>query len=153
MFFDKELIYSKRYPSPTEELERLSTRGIQLLLSQKEVKESFQSFLSLMNGETRCEPIPGREEKAQEFITLAREFSEEYEIDADIRRVSCSVEVCLHFYCGSYGKDMTRQFARLFNLCDNLSSFVLKSEPADFTLILEMRTHKVYRSGVLMNDY
>ena len=153
MVFDKELIYSKRYPTPMEELEKFTEGGTQPLLSQEEIKESFQDFLDLMNGESHCEPIPGQEEKAQEFITLAREFSEEYEIDADIRRTPYSVEACLHFYCGDYGKYLTRQFARLFNLCDDLSSFVLKTEPSDFTLILEVRTHKLYRSGELMNDY
>ena len=153
MVFDKELIYSKRYTTPMEELEKLTAGGTQPLLSQEEIKESFQGFLSLMNDETRCDPIPGQEEKAQEFITLAREFSEEYEIDADIRRTPYSVEACLHFYCGTYGKNMTRQFARLFSMCNNLSSFVLKTEPSDFTLILELYTHKFYRSGMLMNGF
>ena len=153
MFFDKELIYSKRYPTPTEELKKLSAGGTQPVLSQEEIKESFQNFWNLMCGETRCDPIPGREEKAQEFITLARKFSEEYEVDADIRRTPYSVEACLHFYCGTYRKEMTRQFARIINLCDNLSSFMPKTEPSDFTLILEVHTHKFYRSGMLMNDF
>ena len=106
-----------------------------------------------MSGQTRYEPIPGQAEKAQEFIALAKEFSEEYEIDIDIRRSPYSVEVSLHFYCMAWSKDMTRRFARLFNMCDNLSSFILKPEPSDFTLILELDTHKFYLSDMLINDF
>ena len=48
---------------------------------------------------------------------------------------------------------MTRQFAQLFNMCDNLSSFILKSEPSDFTLVLEVHTHKFYLSGIVVNEF
>ena len=50
------------------------------------------------------------------------------------------------------GLNMTRQFAQLFNMCDNLSSYILKLEPSDFTLVLKLDTHKRYLAGKLI-DY
>ena len=147
MFFDKETIYSKRFPPIREDAVDRS------FLSPAEKETSYQNFCRRMSGQTRYEPIPGQAEKAQEFIALAKEFSEEYEIDTDIRRSPYSVEVSLHFYCMAWSKDMTRRFARLFNMCDNLSSFILKPEPSDFTLILELDTHKFYLSDMLINDF
>ena len=153
MFFDREMVYSKRYPSPMEELEKLRADKTLPVINEAQIKASFQDFCSLMSSEPYYEPIPGREEKAQEFMALAKKFSEEHEIDIDIRRTLYSVEASLHFYCTAYPKDMTRQFAQLLNLCDNLSSYILKSEPSDFTLVLKLGTHKFYLADTLMNDY
>ena len=71
----------------------------------------------------------------------------------DISRSPYSVNVSLHLYCSAFSKGMMRQFAQLFNMCDDLSSFMLKSEPSDFTLILEVHTHKFYRSAIVMNKF
>ena len=106
-----------------------------------------------MNTEPQAEPIPGQEEKAREFIVLAKRFSEDHEIDIDISQSPYSVEVSLHFYCTAYSKDTTRQFARLLNLCDDLSSFILRSEPSDFTLILKMNTHRFYPPYMVLNEF
>ena len=38
-------------------------------------------------------------------------------------------------------------------MCDNLSSFILKSELSDFTLVLEVHTHKFYLSGIVVNEF
>ena len=153
MFFEKEEIYSKRYPPGEEVLEKFSADTTLPVITPDQKEKSWQEFCRRMNSDPDLEPIPGQEEKAQEFIALAKKFSEDHEIDIDIRQSPYSVEVCLHFYCMAWPNNMTRQFAQLFNLCDNLSSDILKSEPSDFTLILEVRTHKLYRLGVLMNDY
>ena len=63
-----------------------------------------------------------------------------------------SITVSLHVYCSACSKGMTCQFARLFNMCDNLYSYILKSEPSDFTLILKINTHIFYLSGMVMNE-
>ena len=146
MFSDGETIYSRRYPPPMEELERLPADQTPVM-SEARAEAAYQDFCRRMSGEPRCEPIPGREEKAREFIALAKGFSEEYEIDTDIRRTPHSVEASLHLYCGAYPRDMTRRFARLFMICDNLSSYILKSEPSDFTLVLKLDTHKRCLAG------
>lgn len=153
MIFDEETIYSKRYPSAEAELEEFSADTTMPVITPEQRETAYQKFRSRMNSKPHYEPIPGREEKAQEFIEQAKSFSEDNEIDIDIRQLPYAVEVCLHFYCAAWSKDMTHQFAQLFNLCDNLSSFILKSEPSDFTLILGMDTHDCYLSDELVNDF
>ena len=153
MIYEEEMIYSKRYPSAEEEFEKITANPTLPVITPEQREASHREFCRRMNTEPQAEPIPGQEEKAREFIDLAKKFSEEHEVDIDIRRSPYSVEVCLHLYCTAYSKGMTRQFAQLFNMCDNLSSFILKSEPSDFTLVLEVHTHKVYLSNVVMNEF
>ena len=153
MIYEEELIYSKRYPSAEEEFEKITADPTLPVITPEQREASYREFCARMNSEPHYEPIPGQEEKAREFIDLAKEFSEEHEVGIDIRRSPYSVEVCLHLYCTAYSKGMTRRFAQLFNMCDNLSSFILKSEPSDFTLVLEVHTHKVYLSNVVMNEF
>ena len=153
MIFEEELIYSKRYPSAEEELEKFSADPTLPVITPEQRETSYREFCARMNSEPRLEPIPCQEEKAREFIAMAKQFSKDHEVDIDIRRLPHSVNVSLHFYCAAYSKGMTRQFARLFNLCDNLSSFILKSEPSDFTLVLEVHTHKFYLSDIVMNEF
>ena len=153
MIFEEKLIYSKRYPPAEEELEKFSANPTMPVITPEQREASYREFCARMNSEPRLEPIPGQKEKAREFIALAKEFSEEHEVDINIRRLPHSVNVSLHFYCSACSKGMTRQFAQLFNICDNLSSFILKSEPSDFTLVLEVHTHKLYLSGIAMNEF
>ena len=153
MIFEEELIYSKRYPPAEEELEKFSADLTMPVITPEQRETSYREFCARMNSEPRLEPIPGQEEKAREFIALAKKFSEEHEVDIDIRRSPYSVEVCLHLYCSAFSKGMTRQFAQLFNMCDNLSLFILKSEPSDFSLVLEVHTHKLYLSDIVMNEF
>ena len=153
MIFKEELIYSKRYPPAEEELEKFSADPTMPVITPERRETSYREFCARMNSEPRLEPVPGQEEKAREFIALAKRFSEEYEVDIDIRRSPYSITVSLHFYCSACSKGMTRQFARLFNMCDNLYSYILKSEPSDFTLILKINTHKFYLSDMVMNEF
>ena len=153
MIFEEELIYSKRYPPAEEELEIFSADPTMPLITPEQREASYREFCARVNSEPRLESIPGQEEKARELIAMAKKFSEEHEVDMDISRSPHSVHVSLHFYCAAYSKGMTRQFARLFNLCDNLSSFILKSEPSDFTLVLEVHTHKSYLSDTVVNEF
>ena len=153
MIFEEELIYSKRYPPAEEELEKFSADPTMPVITPEQSETSCREFCARMNSEPRLEPISGQEEKAREFIALAKKFSEEHEVDIDIRRLPHSVNVSLHFYCAAYSKAMTRQFAQLFNMCDNLSSFIIKSELSDFTLVLEVHTHKLYLSDIVMNEF
>ena len=153
MIFEEELIYSKRYPPAEEELEKFSADTTMPVITPEQGEASYRKFCARMNSEPRLEPIPGQKEKAREFIALAKKFSEEHEVDIDISRLPHSVNVSLHLYCSAFSKGMTRQFAQLFNMCDDLASFMLKSEPSDFTLVLEVHTHKFYRSDIVMNEF
>ena len=153
MIYEEEMIYSKRYPSAEEEFEKITADPTLPVIPPEQREASYREFCRRMNTEPQAEPIPGQEEKAREFIALAKKFSEEHEVDVDISRLPHSVNVSLHLYCSAFSKGMTRQFAQLFNMCDNLSSFTLKSEPSDFTLNLEVHTHKFYLSGIVMNEF
>ena len=153
MFFEEEMIYSKRYPPAEEELEKFSADTTMPVITPEQIEASYQEFCRRMNSEPHLEPIPGQKEKAQEFIALAKKFSEEYEVDIDIRRSPYSVNISLRFYCAAYSKSMTSQFAQLLNMCDCLSSTTPKSEPSDFTLTLKMNTHKFYPPDTVLNEF
>lgn len=93
--------------------------------------------------ETVYQPIPERQELGQKFIAMAKELSEAYDIDIDIRQKGYFIEVNLHLYCTSYPSELTKMFARLFGMCDRFSSFILTTEPSDFTLSLDFFTHEL----------
>ena len=93
--------------------------------------------------ETVYQPIPERQRLAQKFIAMAKDLSEAYDIDIDIRQKEYFIEVNLHLYCASYPGELTKMFARLFDMCDRFSSFIHTTEPSDFTLSLDFFTHEV----------
>ena len=135
-------IASMRYPPAEEEMERL--------LAEKPVgddeegipvEKALEQFWQRQK-EVRYVRIPRRRKKQERFIRLAKELSKEFQIDMDIRKRPYFIEVDLHFYCAVYPERLARRFAQLFRLCDRFSSFVLSKEPWDFTLSLELDTHK-----------
>lgn len=140
MSIDKTVIYSKRYPRDQE-----AEQGINSHTPTTREREESQAALNEFwrrFHERVYIPIPGREELRQQFISLAKELSQAYEIDIDILNDPYSVEVNLHLYCAFYPDDMTRQIAKLFSMCDTFSSYILKTEPSDFTLSLDFYTHR-----------
>lgn len=152
MFFEEKLIYTKRYLSAEEEFAQIEADATLPVISPEQKEKSWQELCRRMNSELDLEPIPGREEIAQEFIALAKKFSEDHEVDMDISQLPTSVDVSLHIYCSVWSKDMTSQFAKLLKLCDNLFSFIRKSEPSDFTLVLKLDTHRSSLDDILI-DY
>ena len=114
MIYEEELIYSKRYPSAEEEFEKIFADATLPTITPEQIEASYQEFSRQMNTEPQAEPIPGQEEKAQGFIDLAKEFAEEYEVDIDISRSPCSVNISLHFYCAAYYRLVRGQFASIY---------------------------------------
>lgn len=147
----KTLIYSKRYPPPWEEDDAEARAAAETPEEREAAEKSFREFLRKIRDESVYEPIPGAEEKARQFIARAKKLSQVYELDIDIERRSYYVTVDLHLYCSSYPGRMTRDFAELFNLCDQFASFFQATEKSDFTLSLTLYTHKHYMSGRLVN--
>lgn len=137
---EEQVLYSKRYPSVQQEMGQLIEGP--LPSDWKSSEESLQEFWRHME-ETVYHPIPGRQEQGQKFIATAKELSEAYGIDLDIRQKEYFIEVNLHLYCASYSDELTKMFAQLFNMCDRFSSFILTTEPSDFTLSLDFFTHEV----------
>lgn len=149
-FKAEKVIYTKRYPSAQEEIEKAAAEN-PTPVTDEEVEAAYQKFLDFKNGERRYEPIPGRKEKSQRFIALAKKFSEEYEVGIDIWQTPYAIKVKLHMNCSVYPTDMTRKLAELLAMCDRLSPFTILTEPADFTLDLDFYTHRFYLSGRLVN--
>lgn len=142
---DKTVIYSKRYLPDQETVQEMNCDMPQTEEERAATQASWNKFCRRLQERVYI-PIPGREELSQQFIALAKELSQVYELDIDILKGPYSVEVNLHFYCAFYPDDMTRRFAKLFSMCDTFSSYILKSEPSDFTLSLDFHTHKCYQT-------
>ena len=148
----KDLIYSKRYPTPWEKDDiAMEVAAPETPEEQKAAEESLHEFWRKLREESVYVPIFGAEKKARLFIELAKMLSQNYELDIDIRRKAYFVLVDLHLYCAAYPGSMTQDFAELFNLCDQFSSFLQATEKSDFTLSLTLYTHKHYISGQLVN--
>ena len=57
--------------------------------------ESYEKFQKLMSEEFVCVLLPGRQKGAKEFVRVAREISELYELDIAItRHVGYIVSAC-----------------------------------------------------------
>ncbi len=151
MITDKKVIYSKRYTPADEQLAQIERLMRRMATEQREtVKKTFKGFWQRLEEESVYVAIQGIEEKSRCFIELAKELSRDYQIDIDIKQGDDTIDVSLHMYCAAYPGDMTRLFTRLFNMCDHFCSFILPSEPTDFTLMLSLYTHDHYLSGKLM---
>ena len=140
---EEQVLYSKRYPSVQQEMEQLIEGPLPSYWENGE--ESLQEFWRRMEETVYC-PIPGRQEQGQKFIAVAKELSETYDIDIDIQQKEYFIEVNLHLYCASYPGELTKMLAQLFNMCDRFSSFILTTEPSDFTLSLDFFTHEVQKT-------
>lgn len=136
---EEQMLYSRRYPLVQREIEQLIEEP--LPDDWKSSQESLHEFWRHME-EIIYRPIPERQEQGQKFIVMAKELSEAYGIDIDIRQKKYFIEVNLHLYCASYPDELTKMFARLFGMCDRFSSFILTTEPSDFTLSLDFFTHE-----------
>lgn len=137
---EEKVLYSRRYPSAQEAIEKLLTAG-PIYVSEKSAEQSWQKLMTSME-DSNYELIPGRTEMGQEFIALAIELSEAYEIDADIRKYEHFYEVEFYMYASYYFDGCAKMLAKLLGMCDRFCTSTLKTGPADFTLSLQLMTHK-----------
>lgn len=144
MFEDEEVIYTKRYPSPRDEIKKAVAEES---VANEGVEAAYQRFLDYMDGKRHYMPIPGRKEESQRFIALAKGFSEEYEIGVDIRQTAYAVEVRLYMDSSTYLSDMTRRFGELIAMCDRFSLRTFLTGQFDVVFHLDFYTHKHYLSG------
>lgn len=90
-------------------------------------------------------PIPEKIEKADEFIKLAIEVSELYELDTKISEKDSCIEVNYSFDCGG---DMVFLLS-VFRKADSISFFTGICG-FDITVSLDYYTHAVYNKGRLV---
>ena len=90
-------------------------------------------------------PIPEKIEKADEFIKLAIEISELYELDTKISEKDSCIEVNYSFDCAG---DMVFLLS-VFRKADSISFFT-GIYGFDITISLDYYTHAVYNKGRLV---
>lgn len=96
------VIYEKHYSHPTleEELKELEEYQKELEKDpdyKPEPQKTFEEFYQDMIKNRTIIPIPEKKEKTDEFIILAIEISEDYEIDAKISREEDHISVNYSF--------------------------------------------------------
>lgn len=89
---------------------------------------------------------PERISMRQRFIDLAIEFSTDYEIDIEIADHFYYISVTMYLFCASIVGDPKQMISKLIGMCDRISSFTSKTDPCDFSIVLDYFTHDHYIS-------
>lgn len=145
------VIYEKHYPHPTleEELKELEEYQRELEKDpdyKPEPAKTFDEFYQDMMDNRTIIPIPEKIEKADEFIKLAIEVSELYELDIKISKTDSSIEV-------DYSFDSVGDMAYLisvFRKADSIS-FITGIYGFEITISLDYYTHAVYNKDRLVH--
>lgn len=142
-----ETIYSKRYPRPWEEFEKTKES---LKSSKKEEASSRDSdalsFLRQLEERVVFEEIPGREEKAELFVSFAKEFAEREEKDVDI--IKCLDRISVFFYMdfAIIGHEPKELMIALFDMADEVQFLSNMNNLTDYptTIEFDFYTHQHY---------
>ena len=137
----KEIIYEKRYPR------------IDLTAAMKEIEEekveapnepvpSFDEIMQKIALNTTLVLMPERIKASEEFIRIAKEVSELYELDTRIERHFDHISVTYSFDCGG-GMSYINQ---VFGMADQFSFFT-NIYGRDITISLDYFTHASLRNG------
>lgn len=135
-FIVEKVIYEKKYPKEsTEELQVLQDRcGEPTVPFEKFFKQLCEDLVYIL--------IPSRQEAAGEFIRVAREISEQYQIDIKITQHTGNICVDLYFNSGcriQYLKD-------IIVLADDIGLFA-NIFGYEIVLSLDFYTRAVYLRG------
>lgn len=145
------VIYEKHYPHPTleEEMEELQEYQKELEkdpdYKPKPVKTFGEFYKEMIENRTLI-ILPEKMEKAEDFIKLAIETSELYELDTRIARMDSHIEV-------NYSFDSTGDMAYLipvFRQADSISFFT-GIHGFDITISLDYYTHAEFNKGRLVH--
>lgn len=145
------VIYEKHYPHPTLEEELKELEELQRELEKDPdykpvpIKTFEEFYKDMMNNRTMI-LIPEKMEKAGEFIKLAIEVSEMYELDTKITERDSYIKV-------DYSFDSAGDMAFLipvFRRADSISFFT-GINGFDITISLDYYTHAVYHKDRLVH--
>ena len=107
-------------------------------------------FLEMIEKETSHVPDMTRFRKADEFISMARRFSEKYGIEAEIHREPPMVSVWLLFRDEVLDSGMKKDYIRLIDLADEME-WIPKpqsmTDRCDYAVVLKYMTHHTYVNG------
>ena len=134
-----EIIYEKTYPKDNwEEL----IKDLELPQPSISTAESYEGFKKLMSEEIVCVLLPGRQKGAKEFVRVAREISELYELDITITRHVGYIAVDYYFnscFGLCYLKDVIQ-------LADEIG-FYANTHGCEINLNLNYFTHAIFHHG------
>lgn len=140
MLAEGEIIYSKRYFHK----ERIA-QILQRSQTEKDIEKTEKALARFKQRFQKNQVyilLPERQKKGKRFVALAKEFSQRYEVDIDIKKKPFLLEVSLHLYCATYPENMTHRLSDLLHMCDRSHAVILLSEESNYTLILDLYTHK-----------
>ena len=107
-------------------------------------------FLEMIENEISHVPDMTRFRKADEFISMARRFSEKYRIETEIHRKPPMVSVWLLFRDEVLDSGMKKDYIRLIDLADEME-WIPKpqsmTDRCDYAVVLKYMTHRTYVNG------
>lgn len=107
-------------------------------------------FLEMIENEISHVPDMTRFRKVDEFISMARRFSEKYGIEAEIYRKPPAVSVWLLFRDEVLDPGMKKDYIRLIDLADEMewiSKTQSMTDRCDYAVVLKYMTHRTYVNG------
>ena len=99
-------------------------------------------------------PIPDvtRVKKAEGFVSIAKDFSEKYGIESEIKKESAQTSVWLYFRTQTqrFVSTTKEDFAYLIGMADNMMIIPHprnKADSYDYALVLDLATHRIIFKG------
>ena len=131
-------IFSAQYPSAaavlagSDPLEPLTAEAVQA---------SFQQFLRRME-QAVYEPDPEKAAGSREFIALAKDLSESFQVDMDILDRGTFLQADLYLDCAVFLEEMTHMLGQLIRMSDRMSFSLPGTRPDCVNLTLDYVTHQ-----------
>lgn len=120
-------------------------------MEERKYKTDPKLFFDMLSA---LSPIPDvtRVKKAEEFVSLAKGFSEKYGIESEIKKESAQISVWLYFRTQKqrFISTMKEDFANLIGMADNMLIIPHprnKSDSYDYALVLDLATHRIIFNG------
>lgn len=149
---DKELIYSADYEKPEMRIPQTEqSEEERRLLSQQ-----FQELLRKSEQESVFVVWPGKEEKANKLIELAKVYSQASETDIKIFRALGEVTVWLYHTSGFMAGEIKNALSLLMQIADEVDIIPHpKNTPAwcDYVIVLTIFTHRHFVAGSDITKY
>ncbi len=139
------IIYRKEYPrrSPLQMLKMSEQTNSD---RKTHCNITFDELVNRITKDVTFVPLPERVESSKEFIRLAIEVSEIYEISVKIERSAASITVEYYFNCGG----CWREINRVFGMADEIAFFT-DTDGFDITVVLDYFTHAKVRRGKIID--
>lgn len=143
-----KLIYSNHFPKSERTVPRIETEkdAVKGPLSLSELL-SRRNLIQDIKKNSVCLFRPDKMEECQRFIDLTKQFSQTFQVDAEIKKHDFFISAALDFSCGVYVGEFKRRLSELLNLCDRIALFPSLDEPLQFAFTLDYYTHDCYILG------